>query len=303
MPALRASRIYQSISSTPSRAWLLTNGPSGLQGHSTLEIERWTLDVRNYRNSGVAAEVGCTDGFGSGGLVAVGIGGGGPKSTDFVGAGNGKVAGFPVFEFSFAFWFAFWFAPPMSTGLLLGTGEAETFALTLAFAVWLIVPPANPSFNPWKILIPSMIGLLVIFGVIYAFSRNSQPTGATPTGSPLTADPNSSPVESAKPPTGAAEAGIPAGGTINQTANANVNANVSASPVPSGSPIDIGGANQNANQNANENSNTGKPATSPLPLPTKSVDLGPPPPLPTATNPPLPKPSVRPTSAATPELR
>ena len=165
------------------------------------------------------------------------------------------------------------------------------------------VPPANPSFNPWKILIPSMIGLLVIFGVIYAFSRNASPTGATPSGSPLVADPNSSPVETAKPPTGAAEAGIPAGGTINQTANANANANVSASPVPSGSPLDIGGANQNANINANENSNSGKPATLPVPSPTKSVEVGPPPPLPGATNPPLPKPSVNPTSAATPQLR
>ncbi len=158
--------------------------------------------------------------------------------------------------------------------------------------------PAPSSFNPWKILIPSMIGLLVIFGVIYAFSRNPQPTGATPSGSPLTADPNSSPVEPAKPPTGASEAGIPAGGTTNQSANANQNANVSASPTASETPIDLGGANQNANGN----SNNGKPSTLPLPSPTKSVEVAPPLPSPAATKPPLPKPSVAPTTASTPEL-
>ncbi len=71
------------------------------------------------------------------------------------------------------------------------------------------------TFNPWKVLIPSMIGLLVVFGVIYAFTRNSQPgTLATPSASPLVADPNSQPIEAASPPTGAGETGIPAGGEI-----------------------------------------------------------------------------------------
>jgi serine/threonine protein kinase len=151
-------------------------------------------------------------------------------------------------------------------------------------------PAALSGFNPWKILIPSLIGLVVLFAVIYAFTRNTQPTEAN-TGSPLAADPNSSPVEPAKPPTGAAETGIPSGGSTNQ--NANVNANVSASPSPDETPIDAG-ANINANDNTNQNSNSAKPS------PTKTVDVEPPPPLPTATNPPLPKPSVAPTTASTP---
>jgi eukaryotic-like serine/threonine-protein kinase len=155
-------------------------------------------------------------------------------------------------------------------------------------------PPVRSSFNPWKILIPSMIGLLVIFGVIYALSRDSQPTGAAPAGSPLVADPNSSPVEPVKPATGESEAGIPSGGNTNPTANTNENANTSASPEVGVSPIDIG---DNANVNTNENSNK-KPAASP----TQSVEVEPPPPLPIKTNPPLPKPSVAPTTASTPEL-
>jgi hypothetical protein len=156
-------------------------------------------------------------------------------------------------------------------------------------------PPAVASFNPWKILIPSVIGLLVIFGVIYAFSREPQPTGAAPSGSPLAADPNSSPVEPAQPATGESESGIPSGGTTNQSAN--VNAITSASPQVGVSPSAVD-ENINANVNTNENANTKKP----LPSPTKSIEVEPPPPLPTATNPPIPKPSVAPTTASTPEL-
>jgi len=43
-----------------------------------------------------------------------------------------------------------------------------------------------------------MIGLLVIFAAIYAFTRNSQPQ-ANPQGSTLATDPNSQPVEAASP--------------------------------------------------------------------------------------------------------
>src|SRR5258705_891680 len=155
-------------------------------------------------------------------------------------------------------------------------------------------PPNISSFNPWKILIPSVIGLLVIFGVIYAFSRDPQPTGAAPAGSPLVADPNSSPVEAASPATGQSESGIRSGGTPNQTANGNENANTSASPTVGELPVDVGA---NINGNDNSNSNTKKPS----PAPTRTVDEEPPPPLPTATNPPIPKPSVAPTISSTPE--
>jgi serine/threonine-protein kinase len=156
--------------------------------------------------------------------------------------------------------------------------------------------PSIASFNPWKILIPSVIGLLVIFGVIYALSREPQPTGAAPSGSPLAADPNSSPVEPAKPPTGESEAGIPSGGSTNQTSNTTLNANTSATPEHGASPADV--IDINANENTNVNSNTKKP----LPSPTRSIEEEPPPPLPTATNPPVPKPSVAPTKASTPEV-
>ena len=153
------------------------------------------------------------------------------------------------------------------------------------------MPAPNPGFNPWKVLIPSAIGLLLIFGAIYAFTRNSQPANAT-NGSPLAADPNSSPVEPATPATGQSEAGIPAGGNTSQSANPNVN--TSASPEASVTP-DVGDVNLNANDNANENSNTKK---QPLPSPTRSVDLELPPATPAPTRPPLPKPTSSPPGEA-----
>ena len=87
-----------------------------------------------YGKPGVGAVVGATDGFGTGGLVAVGNCGGGSTSTARVDEGKGDGDGFPVFEFWFVFSLAPGNAPPISIGLSLATGDAETFALVLAFA-------------------------------------------------------------------------------------------------------------------------------------------------------------------------
>ncbi len=155
-------------------------------------------------------------------------------------------------------------------------------------------PAAN--FNPWKILIPSIIGLLVIFAAIYAFTRRS-PTSTTEAqpNSTLSADPNGQPVEPAQPPTGQAESGIPAGGATN------VNANKAASPSPVAIPGDATGVEPNINDNANDNSNSRRnPA---LPSPTQSIDeAAPPPPTPKL---PTPKPTLPPPSnspPSTPEI-
>ena len=154
-------------------------------------------------------------------------------------------------------------------------------------------PSPAASFNPWKILIPSMIGLLVIFAAIYAFTRRSPtPTTEAQPNSTLTADPNGQPVEAASPPTGQSEAGIPAGGATNQ----NVNTNTVASPSPVVSPSDTTGVEPNINENANDNSNTQK--NPPLPSPTRTVDeTAPPPPTPKL---PTPKPTLPPPSNSPP---
>ncbi|HKO96708.1 MAG TPA: serine/threonine-protein kinase [Pyrinomonadaceae bacterium] len=152
------------------------------------------------------------------------------------------------------------------------------------------VPPPTSGFNPLKILVPSVVGLLLIFGVIYAFTWNSQaPTEATQ-GSGLTADPNSKPVEAATPPTGESEAGIPSGGSNNQ----NANNNSEPSPQPSSSPEEVGGISENSNQNSNK-----APV---IPTATQPIIVEEPLPTPTATKPPVPKPTLPPPSASPPGI-
>ena len=160
-----------------------------------------------------------------------------------------------------------------------------------------MAPPGNAaaSFNPLKVIIPSIVGLLVVFGVIYALKSNSQVDAQNTNQSTqdLAADPNSQPVQPGASPTGKGEEGIPAGGKTNPVANVN------ATPAPSVelSPPPIEEVSPPAPANDNSNSNS-KPKTSPLPEPTRSVfPEGVP--SPAATKPPE-KPTPAPT--ATPPL-
>jgi len=143
------------------------------------------------------------------------------------------------------------------------------------------------GFNPWKILIPSAVALLVVFAGIYALTKNSTPA-STNTNQPqqsLAADPNSQPVQPAQPPTGKAEEGLPSGGAVKPSANVNASPNVNAEELQT--PIADVSPAANENVNANSNANT---KASPLPEPTRSVkpETVPPP------TPPAPKPSPTP---------
>lgn len=158
-------------------------------------------------------------------------------------------------------------------------------------------PPLASSFSPWKILVPSAIGLLLIFGVIYAFTRNSQSNEAQP-GSTLMADPNSQPVEAASPATGQSEAGIPVGGLTNPGSTPNVNVDASPSPSPANQAPGIL-IEPEPSPTPNENSNTRKNPAIPTPVPTRAPSEDPPPATPVATRPPAPKPNV-PAPGATP---
>jgi hypothetical protein len=162
--------------------------------------------------------------------------------------------------------------------------------------------PAAAGLNPWKILIPSLAGLIIVFAVVYAFTRESQPTNTNQVEPSLVADPNSQAVEPSPPATGAAEQGIPAGGTTNTqvadaNANANANANVEASPTPD--------ANVNAEENANTgnentNANSNRPAPNPtLPSPSRQLNTNENPTAPPPGE--KPAPSPKPTQTATPD--
>lgn len=150
------------------------------------------------------------------------------------------------------------------------------------------VAASSGGFNPWKILVPSAVALLVVFAAIYAFTKDSTPA-STNTNQPtqtLAADPNSQPVQPAQPPTGKAEEGLPSGGAIKASANANASPNVNADEIQT--PIEDPSPAANANANTNSNTNTKTP---PLPEPTRSVVPTVPPPTPTATKSPASSPT------------
>ena len=161
-------------------------------------------------------------------------------------------------------------------------------------------PAAASSFNPLKVIIPSVVALLVVFAVIYALKQSSA-SETQNTNQPqetLAADPNSQPVQPGASPTGKAEQAIPAGGVVSVPAanvNANANANVEGSPEP---VVETPPANVNANENSNANANTNANRKAPaLPEPTRSVPASLPSPVatkPPETAPPVPTPTLPP---------
>ncbi|HLA09050.1 MAG TPA: protein kinase [Pyrinomonadaceae bacterium] len=171
---------------------------------------------------------------------------------------------------------------------------------TLVRARGVVVPTGAPvapaptlvsSFNPWKVLIPSVVGLLIIFGVIYAFTRGPERSTLAPTEPSLVSDPNSQPVETVSPPTGRDESMIPVGNTTNSTVS---NSNASPSPADDQNALDPN-ANFEPDANVNVNSNRTAPVL-PLPSPPKSVNANTTPePAPSSKpspNPTLPSPTV-----------
>jgi serine/threonine-protein kinase len=157
------------------------------------------------------------------------------------------------------------------------------------------MPPPQPvaGFNPLKIIIPSLVGLLVVFAAVYALTRNSGAGEANTNQQTqtLAADPNSQPVQPAQPPSGKGEAGIPSGGTITPPANVNASPNANTAPSPPALEDMSPPPNTHANENSNSNGNSNRKAPA-LPEPTKSVlPETPPSPAPSATKPPAEKPS------------
>jgi hypothetical protein len=165
-----------------------------------------------------------------------------------------------------------------------------------------VAPLPAESFNPWRIALPAIAALAVVFAVVFAFTRGRSAGEGQPT---LNSDPNSQPVQSITPPTGQAESNLaPAGtqpsptasvegGTQPTTGGENTNVEASASPTPAE------GAERNANQAADEGEEEPEPTPPPAnrnanrrnPTLNTNVDDDPPPPAPTPAkkNPPVPE--------------
>ncbi|HVS81193.1 MAG TPA: serine/threonine-protein kinase [Pyrinomonadaceae bacterium] len=158
-------------------------------------------------------------------------------------------------------------------------------------------PTPQASLSPWRIIVPSAIVLVVVFGVVFLLTRSAgqTPPKQTQGQTELAADPNSQPVQPASPPNGASERGIQPLAVASPTVgNANTNANANQSLPPD--VLGNFGANANGNDNASGrgNKNTNQPRESPTPksLPSTGIKTETPPP-------PKPSPSVKSVSKPT----
>lgn len=115
-----------------------------------------------------------------------------------------------------------------------------------------VEPPPQKS-SPWRIAIPALAGLLVLFGVIYAITYRGNPAEPSTNQTPLTADPNSKPVQPAPPPTGNAEQGIAPANSNNANSNSNTGGGSEGANDSGAKP----GENKNTEGAGAENANTG----------------------------------------------
>jgi len=167
-----------------------------------------------------------------------------------------------------------------------------------------VAPAPAQGFNPWRIALPAIAALAVVFAVVFAFTRGRSANDNQPT---LNSDPNSQPVQSITPPTGQAEGNLPppgmttpppattaAGGTQPATGATNANVEAAASPTPA--------ADAEGNKNQNANVGEDEPEATPTPNrnnnrrnPPLNANVGkdddepPPPPTPAKKNPPAPE--------------
>lgn len=179
-----------------------------------------------------------------------------------------------------------------------------------------VVEPQS-GFNPWRIMIPAVAGLLVIFAVVYAITRNSGEPAANSNSTPLSAEPGSQPVQPGQTPTGAGEQSIapnspstlPGANTTPSGTNPNLNVNSeSAGENPNGNQNDNADANENAgNEGGAQPSpspgrNTNQRGELPPPRTTPSPDSGSdePPPVPTPKKQQTPKPTPPPANISAP---
>lgn len=126
-------------------------------------------------------------------------------------------------------------------------------------------PPSD--FNPWRIAIPALAALVLVFTGIFLFTRNSGQTN--PNEPQLTVDPNGQPVQSAQPATGQPEDGIK--GNASTGAPAVTATPLSAAPTPATTPDPANNPTPEVTPNVNplpspklpQNSNSAPPAITP----------------------------------------
>src|SRR5947209_11545184 len=158
-----------------------------------------------------------------------------------------------------------------------------------------VAPLPESSFSPWRIAVPAIAALAIVFAVAFALQRRGASSSGQAAQPALKSDPNGQPVQPITPPTGQAERNIapaasatptPAAGVvITVPAGETSNVNVAPSPTLRRSK---GNANQNeqpavVSDNDNKNDNESEATPTPTPrrnkrLPDINANVEPPPP-------------------------
>jgi serine/threonine-protein kinase len=174
---------------------------------------------------------------------------------------------------------------------------------------------ADSGLNPWKVIVPTVVGLLVVFAVVYAITGRTKPdANINNAQSPLAVDPNGQPVQSAKPATGNAEKGIaatvptvstqpspvaPAGSTANRNAGDGARPSNDNAGAADNRNRRRNANNSNKEDNASEEDDSTEPEPSPSSERNSNRRVTLPPPVPKNSNedgdePPPPAPSIVP---------
>lgn len=165
-----------------------------------------------------------------------------------------------------------------------------------------VIEEPRESFNPWRIVVPAIAGLLVLFAVVFALTRNSSSDPAANDNSqPLSVEPGSQPVQPSETPTGAGEQGVRPNATPT-TPGGNTGAPGTNPDTGADTGVPAGNTNEDRDD-TQPNANSGEPQASPSPartptqLPTPrqtpkpDSDSDEPPPMPTPRKEQMPKPT------------
>ena len=133
--------------------------------------------------------------------------------------------------------------------------------------------PVGSPFNPWRVMVPAAIALIAVFAVVFFLTRGAGQSDQTQ-GQPLTADPNSQPVQESATPTGQTESDIRSLAVPSPTpAVRPTEAPPSGSPVPATVTGNFGANDNNnsgqGNKNSNQSSEPPPPRATPSDVPPK----------------------------------
>jgi hypothetical protein len=159
-------------------------------------------------------------------------------------------------------------------------------------------PPVTPTTNLWRVVIPAMVALVMVFGLLYAYRPTSGEAGGEEGRAPLRSDPNGRPVQALQPPSGESERDIVpsmVGVTSNSPAQPSPTTTSAASGLtgsdyfettglPTPTPVDNPMVISSDNSQTPDAKDTHRPLPSPTASPSvKNANQQPAPPAPKAT--------------------